>query len=93
MRMKSDNVLARYMRWVYWEERGKSDMYFLNILGRCFFLFPTLDIMVLVGINIFILFQTWVSRISQKISDNNYGHINWYITPIIESLNRHTEKN
>ena len=93
MRMKSDNVLALYMRWVYWEERRISDIYFLNILGRCFFLFPTLDIMVLVGINIFILFQIWASRISQKISDKNYEHINWDVTPIFESLNKHTEKN
>ena len=64
--MKSDNVVALYMRWVYWEERVKSDMYFLNIVGRCFFLLPTLDIMVLVGINIVNIFWTVASMISQK---------------------------
>ena len=54
--IKPDNVVALYMRWVYWEERVKSDMYFLDIVGRGFFLLPTLDIMVLVGINIVKIF-------------------------------------
>ena len=64
--MKSDNVLELYMHRVYWEEKGKSDTYFLEIVGRGFFLPPTLDIMVPVGINIVKYFQTWESGRSQK---------------------------
>ena len=66
MRMISDNGLSLYMCRVYWEERVKYDMCSLNIVGGGFSPPPTLDVMVLEGIDIGKSFQTWAVMRSQK---------------------------
>ena len=93
MRMKPDNGLALYMRWVYWEERGKSDMYVSEHSWQGIFHPPNFGHHGTGRDQYFHIISNLGIEDKPKRSDKNYGHPNWDVTLLVEYLNKHTETN
>ena len=91
--IKPDNVVALYMRWVYWEERVKSDMYFSEHSWQGLLPAPNLGHHGTGRDQYCQNILNFGIKDMPKRCDKNYGHPNWDVTPLVESLNKHTKTN